>query len=128
FSVLSTAQLRAPATGAYTFYTTTDDGVRLTINNQTLIDHLTPQAATEWSGTVNLVAGQMYDLEMKYFDRYYGALARLQWSGPGIAKQVVPTSVLFSPSNTGDYEPPSQVGDLHASFTDTSITSLCHAA
>ncbi len=128
FSVRWTGQLRAPTTGTYTFYTTTDDGGRLTVNGKTIIDHLSPQPATEWSGSIDLVAGNSYDIKMEYFDRYNGALAKLQWSGPGIAKQVVPTSVLFSPSNTGDFEPPSAMKNIRASSTDTTITVTWDAA
>src|SRR6266850_256904 len=40
----------------YTFYTTTDDGVRLWVNGQLLIDHWVDQGPTEWSGSVSLVA------------------------------------------------------------------------
>jgi hypothetical protein len=58
---------------------------------------LVPQASTEWSGSIDLVAGQKYSFTMEYFDRYGGALAKLQWAGPGISKQVVPQSA-FSPT------------------------------
>ena len=95
FSVRWLGQIRAPATGRYTFYTTTDDGARLIINGQKIIDKMVPQSATEWSGTIDLVGGQYYSIQMDYFDRAGGAQAKLQWSGPGITKQVVPQSVLF---------------------------------
>ena len=70
-------------------------GARLTINGVKIIDKLVPQAATEWSGSIDLVAGQKYSFAMDYFDRYGGALAQLQWAGPGISKQVVPQSAFF---------------------------------
>jgi hypothetical protein len=92
FSVRWTGFITVPTTGHYTFYTTTDDGARLTINGQRIIDKLVPQAATEWSGSIDLVAGQKYSFTMEYFDRFGGALAKLQWAGPGISKQVVPTT------------------------------------
>jgi hypothetical protein len=100
FSVRWTGQVSAPTTGRYTFYTTTDDGVRLTVNGQRIIDHFVPQASTEWSGTIDLVAGQTVPIVMEYFERYGGALAKLQWSGPGVAKQVVPQSNLFTTAPT----------------------------
>jgi uncharacterized delta-60 repeat protein len=128
FSVRWTGQLRAPTTGTYTFYTTTDDGGRLTVNGKTIIDHLSPQPSTEWSGSIDLVAGTSYDIKMEYFDRYNGALAKLQWSGPGIAKQVVPTSVLFSPSNTGDFEKPSDMQNFRVTSTETQIHLFWDAA
>jgi len=37
FSVRWTGQVQPPTTGRYTFYTTTDDGARVTINGQRII-------------------------------------------------------------------------------------------
>jgi uncharacterized delta-60 repeat protein len=116
FSVIWSGAIQAPTTGRYTFYTTTDDGVRLTIAGQNIIDHLQPQAATEWSGSIDLVAGQKYDLHMAYFERAGGAQARLSWSGPGIAKQIVPPSA-FS-NGSGDTQPPGPIDS--AAVTDVS--------
>src|SRR5207237_6763807 len=42
FSVRWIGKISVPTTGRYTFYTTTDDGVRLWVNNQLLIDQLVP--------------------------------------------------------------------------------------
>jgi len=50
-----------------TFYTTTDDGVRLWVNGQLLIDHWAPQSPTTWSGSIALQAGHLYPIEMDYF-------------------------------------------------------------
>jgi uncharacterized delta-60 repeat protein len=115
FSVRWTGKITAPTTGRYTFYTTTDDGLRLWINNQLLIDHLTPQAATEWSGSIDLVAGQKYDIRMDYFERAGGAQAKLSWSGPGITKQIVPASAFSGGSSSSDTTPPSMVGSFGSS-------------
>ena len=41
----------------YTFYTSTDDGVRLWVNGVLLINHWSDQSNTEWSGSIALVAG-----------------------------------------------------------------------
>ncbi len=120
FSVRWTGKIQVPTTGRYTFYTTTDDGVRLWVNNQLIIDKFVPQAATEWSGSVDLVAGQKYDIRMDYFDRAGGAKAELRWSGPGISKQIVPASA-FAGSQSGDTTPPSAVPNF--GVTPGSITS-----
>jgi PA14 domain len=96
FSVRWTGAIISRDAGRYTFYTTTDDGVRLTINGQRIIDKMVPQSATEHSGSIDLVAGQKYDIVMEYFERAGGARAELRWSGPGISKQVVPQANLFS--------------------------------
>jgi len=58
FSVRWTGQVRADASETYTFYTTSNDGVRLWVNNQLVIDNWTSHAATENKGTIALQAGQ----------------------------------------------------------------------
>ena len=58
FSVRWTGEVEAAFTETYTFYTTTDDGVRLWVNDEQIIDKWVEQSATEWSGTIDLVAGQ----------------------------------------------------------------------
>ena len=70
--------------------------MRLTINGQRIIDKLVPQSTTEWSGSIDLVAGQKYNVTLEYIERAGGANAKLQWSGPNISKQVVPQANLFS--------------------------------
>jgi hypothetical protein len=120
FSVRWTGKITAPTTGRYTFYSTTDDGVRLWVNGQLLIDKLVPQAATEWSGSIDLVAGQQYDIRMDYFDRSGGAQARLSWSGPGIAKQIVPSSAFSAGGgSTTDTQAPGSVPN----FKTTNVQS-----
>jgi len=96
FSIRWTGQIIAPTTGIYTFYTTTDDGVRLTIDGTRYIDKLTPQSGIEYSAQAYLIEGHRYDIVLEYFERFGGAMAKLQWAGPGISKQVVPQSQLFS--------------------------------
>jgi phosphodiesterase/alkaline phosphatase D-like protein len=96
FSVRWTGQVQAPATGAYTFSTVSDDGVRLWINNQLVIDNWTNHAATtNSSAPIVLTAGVLYDIRMEYYDSRYGAVARLLWSFPGQAPQIIPQSRLI---------------------------------
>ena len=82
----------------YTFYTVSDDGVRLTINGQVVIDNLTDHAPTEDSGTITLVAGQRYDIQMEFYENAIVAVAQLLWSSASQEKQVIPQNRLF-PAN-----------------------------
>ena len=83
----------------YTFYTTTDDGVRLWVNGQLLIDEWVDQGPTEWSGTIPLLAGQRYNVEMDYYENGGGAEAVLSWSSASTPKSVIPTSQLYPVTN-----------------------------
>lgn len=85
----------------YTFYTTTDDGVRLWVNNQNvpLIDEWIDQAPTEWSGSIPLVAGQRYNIRMEYYQNQGGAAASLSWSSPSTTKTIIPQTQLYPTNN-----------------------------
>ena len=57
FSVRWTGKVQARDSGPCLFHTVTDDGVRLWVNNQLLIDHWANQSAVEWTATNYLSAG-----------------------------------------------------------------------
>jgi glucose/arabinose dehydrogenase len=94
FSVVWSGQVRAKVTGTHTFYTVSDDGVRLFVNGQAVINNWTDHAPTENAGTIVLTAGQKYDIRLEFYENGGGASAQLRWSGPGLAKEVVPQSHL----------------------------------
>ncbi len=95
FSVRWSGQVRAKVTGTTTFYTTSDDGVRLFVNNVQVVNNFTDHSPTENSGTIALTAGTLYDVRMEYYENGGGAVARLAWSGPGLAKEFIPQTHLF---------------------------------
>jgi len=99
FSVRWTGQVRADFTEPYTFITTTNDGVRLWIDGQLVIDEWGEQATTEHSGTVDLVAGELVDVRMEYHDVVSGAVARLEWQSARRTREVIPADNLYPPSS-----------------------------
>ena len=95
FSVRWTGQVQPLHSETYTFSTVSDDGVRLWINGQEIINDWTDHPPTTDSGTITLAAGQSYSLKMEYYQRYGGATAQLSWSSPSQPAQVVPQSQLY---------------------------------
>lgn len=91
-----TGQILAPATGLYTFYVRSDGGERLSINNTRLIDKWIVTGNREWKNTINLVAGQRYDLALDYFHTTGNGNLQFSWSSPSLAKAIVPQANLFS--------------------------------
>lgn len=65
--------------GRYTFTTTTDDGVRLWVNNELLIDEWHVQVATSYSADVEITGGAV-PIVMEYFENTGLAQARLIWT------------------------------------------------
>jgi polygalacturonase len=98
FSVRWTGQVQPQTSGSYTFFTQSDDGIRLWVNGQRIINNWTNHSVTENKGTITLTGGQKYDIKLEYYENTGSAVAKLLWSGPGVTKQIVPQSQLFSDS------------------------------
>ena len=98
FSVRWSGYLTVPKDGNYTFYTVSNDGVRLTVNGKLLIDNFTDHASTvNTSAAVALTAGTYYPILMEFYERGGFAEARLQWTGPTVASRTaIPTTNLFT--------------------------------
>jgi hypothetical protein len=122
FSVRWSGQVQAPVTGSYTFSTVSDDGVRLWVNGQLRIDNWTNHAATtNTAAPITLTAGVKYDVKMEFYDATYDAVAKLLWSYPGQAQQIVPQAQLY-PTTGG---PPSGPAGLKGQyFNNTDLTAL----
>jgi hypothetical protein len=77
FSARWTRNLSFPA-GTYRFYVRVDDGVRLWIDGNLVIDQWHDSAPTTYSTDVPLANG-VHSLRMEYYERSGGALAQLAW-------------------------------------------------
>lgn len=96
FSVRWSGQLVPRFTGTYTLYTVSDDGVRLWVYGELMIDNWTDHAATEDSRTVFLEAGRHYEIVMETYENAGGAVAKLLWSSnPCQAKEIIPATHLL---------------------------------
>lgn len=83
FSVQWNGYIRATETGNYQFQTVSDDGVRLTVNSQVVIESWTNHAATtDTSASVFLVAGQVYPVLLEFYENGGLAEIRLRWQTP----------------------------------------------
>jgi glucose/arabinose dehydrogenase len=94
YSVRWSGEVQPLFTETYSFHTYTDDGVRLWVNNQLLINHWVSQSATEWSADIPLTAGVWYPIKMEYFEDGGLAEAHLSWDSPRQAEQVIPAARL----------------------------------
>ncbi len=95
FSVRWTGQVIPQYSETYTFYTQSDDGVRLWVNGQQLINNWTNHTSTEDNATIALTANFRYMIKLEYYDNTFSAVARLSWSSPSQPKQVIPQERLF---------------------------------
>src|SRR5688572_29726493 len=107
FSARWTGVVQSSKTEAFTFYTSSDDGVRLFIDGKRVINKWDPQNKTEHRAVVNLTPGRKHAISLEYFERRGAAVAELAWSSPSTPKQIVPNSALFhevahAPSSGGN--------------------------
>ena len=106
------------ATGDYTFYTRTDDGVRLWVDGQLIIDEWYDQPATEHSGVIALEGEQVYRIVMEYYEAGGQAVAELRWQKPGGPKVIIPTQRLLPYLDCNDNGVPDDCDIEDGSSTD----------
>lgn len=94
FTVRWTGMITVPASATYTFYTNTDDGIRLWVDGEQIIDNWTDHGTTEDSGNITLAAGRQYEIILEYYENGGGAVCQLSWESPAITKEIVPSEYL----------------------------------
>lgn len=95
-SIRWTGQIVPKYSETYTFSITSDNGRRLWINNQLIIDKWIGDWDIEYSGTIDLEAGKRYDIKVEYYEEVGGANIRLRWASTSQAKEIISQSQLFS--------------------------------
>jgi uncharacterized protein (DUF1800 family) len=98
FSVRWTGQVEPQYSERYFFETRTDDGVKLWVNDQLLIDRWS--SAGTFTGSIDLEADIRYNIRFEYCNRGGRANARLSWYSASQARQVIPALRLY-PSSGG---------------------------
>ena len=78
FSVRWTRNVTFGSTGRYRFTTTTDDGVRLFVDGNLIIDQWQDLRRESFSREIPLNAG-VHTVRMEYFENGYAAAAKLTW-------------------------------------------------
>jgi len=79
FSVRWTGTITPPKTGFYDFVTHSDDGVRLYVNSEILIDQWYSHDKEFRFGTIELEEGIAYSIKLEYYEEIGGATMRLGW-------------------------------------------------
>lgn len=98
FSVRWTGSLTSKYSESYQLHTLSDDGIRVKVNGQTVIDNFTDHPPTENHGTVALTAGVPAALVVEFYENGWGAVAKLSWSSASQPKEVIPSTQLTVPT------------------------------
>ncbi|TGN11087.1 PA14 domain-containing protein [Leptospira ilyithenensis] len=91
FCARFSSSLQVPTSGDYSFFVTSDDGVRVKVGNQILIDQWTWMGPTEFSETTKLKEGDIIPIEIEYFQGGGGKYLKLEWQGPGFQRTLLGT-------------------------------------
>ncbi len=93
-------QVQPQYSETYYFDTKTDDGVKLWVNGQLIIDGWS-YLSTDRVGSITLQAGVLYDIQMDYYQYNGGASAVLSWYSNSQVKQVIPSNRLYPDTTAG---------------------------
>ena len=96
FSIRWTGQVEPQFTETYSFIVNANDGARLWVNGQLLVDQLTTGTVSEQSGTIDLIAGRKYDIQLEYLEVTGDASVKLEWSSPSLSREVIPAERLYA--------------------------------
>ena len=90
------SQINIPEKGVYKFHIYSDDGARLFIDDQEVIDNDGSHSAGEATGKVALEKG-FHEIRVIYFEDYMGQALEIGITGKNLPKQVLPDEMLFLP-------------------------------
>ena len=88
--------INIPEKGVYKFHIYSDDGARLFIDDQEVIDNDGSHSAGEATGKVALEKG-FHEIRVIYFEDYMGQALEIGITGKNLPKQVLPDEMLFLP-------------------------------
>ncbi|MCX6169374.1 MAG: family 20 glycosylhydrolase [Ignavibacteriales bacterium] len=94
FGVALYGYIKIEKTGEYIFYLNSDDGSKLFLNNNELINNDGFHSKKEMSAKVNLPAGK-YPVKILYFEGNGDQSLKLEYEGPGISRRTIPASLYF---------------------------------
>jgi len=83
FSVRWTGKIKPAVSGEFILDLTSDDGVRLFLDDKLVIDHWTDHAPESREYQVNFTAGKEYKIIIEYYENGGGAVCKLGWTLPG---------------------------------------------
>jgi predicted phage baseplate assembly protein len=123
YSVRWTGVVKTGAAGNYVFWTFSDNGVRLWVNGQLLINKWVSQSSTLWNESIVLEAGKFYDLRLEYFQDSGAAEVHLSWTEPSQTSRIIPPDRLFRIELPAEW-PGLTLADISGAAPSPEITTL----
>lgn len=99
FSIRWWGKIKTPETGTYTFRAHVDDGIKVKVNNQLVIDAWGMHDSERFTGSIYLEAGRYYDLYVSYFNGMLEGEIQLFWQLPsetGKRDQIISSKYFYT--------------------------------
>ncbi|MEK4418602.1 PA14 domain-containing protein [Bacillus sp. FSL K6-0268] len=97
FSIRWTGKVKAPQTGEYKIITNSDDGVRVYINDEAVIDDYNIMGKTKHtSPSIYLKKDELYNIKIEYFNGPGASIMELLWSINSGSEQKISSESLYS--------------------------------
>jgi len=93
YSVRWSGQLTVAKAGEHAFFASADDGIRVFVDDQAVLDDWNAHTVTDSTGKVTLTAG-MHALRIEYFQIDGPAHLAITWQPPGGVRGALPTEAL----------------------------------
>jgi hypothetical protein len=87
-AIVFESNLKISTSGEYTFYTNSDDGSKLYINNELVVDNDGDHGLQERSGNITLQKG-ICKVKVEYFNGGGGHYLDAKYKGPALGKQII---------------------------------------
>ncbi len=94
FGLVFDTNLQIDEDGEYTFYLQSDDGSKLYINNEKVVDNDGGHGLLEKEGKIKLKKGK-HALKVEYFNDHGGYWVEAFYKGPKTPRQIIPADKLF---------------------------------
>jgi len=94
FGIMLDGFLKIENPGDYTFYLTSDDGSKLLINNNELINNDGLHGSKEVNAKINLNTGKC-PIKIFFFEKIGDQNLKLEYESPGITRRLIPASMFF---------------------------------
>ena len=98
FSNVFHSLIQIPKTGDYTFFTSSDDGSNLYIDEKLVVNNDGNHGDVEAAGSVTLNAG-LHAISVVYFNSSGGNSLHVSWQSNDFPKQIIPADRLFLEGN-----------------------------
>ncbi|MFK5974719.1 MAG: alkaline phosphatase family protein [Flavobacteriaceae bacterium] len=94
FGIQFTTSIKIDTAGEYRFYLNSDDGSKLYINGNLIVDNDGGHGTVERMGSITLKSGS-HQIIVDYHNQAGGAWLDVFYKGPGVPKQIIPADKLF---------------------------------